>query len=83
VSCQASCSLTLPGLGLVVGKLFVSDMADLSSGLRALSFIGLGAVLVGIGYAGADRSLCNPLRNSLPNLLAPATPAKRPRSANR
>ena len=42
---------SLLGLGLVVGKVFLSDMADLSGGLRALSFIGLGAVLVGLGYA--------------------------------
>src|SRR5204863_9222237 len=42
---------SLLGLGLVVGKVFLSDMADLSGGLRALSFIGLGLVLVGIGYA--------------------------------
>jgi uncharacterized membrane protein len=42
---------SLLGLGLVVGKVFLSDMADLTGGLRALSFIGLGAVLVGIGYA--------------------------------
>jgi uncharacterized membrane protein len=42
---------SLLGLGLVVGKVFLSDMADLSGGLRALSFIALGAVLVGIGYA--------------------------------
>jgi uncharacterized membrane protein len=42
---------SLLGIGLVVGKVFLSDMADLSGALRALSFIGLGAVLVGIGYA--------------------------------
>jgi uncharacterized membrane protein len=42
---------SLLGLGLVVGKVFLSDMADLSGALRALSFIGLGLVLVGIGYA--------------------------------
>ena len=42
---------SLLGLGLVVVKVFLSDMADLSGGLRALSFIGLGAVLVGSGYA--------------------------------
>jgi uncharacterized membrane protein len=42
---------SLIGLSLVVGKVFLSDMGDLSGGLRALSFIGLGAVLVGIGYA--------------------------------
>jgi uncharacterized membrane protein len=42
---------SLIGIGLAVGKVFLSDMADLSGSLRALSFIGLGAVLVGIGYA--------------------------------
>ncbi len=42
---------SLLGLGLVVCKVFLSDMADLGGVLRALSFIGLGAVLVGIGYA--------------------------------
>ena len=41
----------LLGVSLVIGKVFLSDMADLSGALRALSFIGLGAVLVGIGYA--------------------------------
>jgi uncharacterized membrane protein len=40
---------SLLGLGLVVGKVFLSDMADRSGALRALSFIGLGAVLVGVG----------------------------------
>ena len=39
------------GVALVVGKVFLSDMADLSGAWRALSFIGLGAVLVAIGYA--------------------------------
>jgi uncharacterized membrane protein len=42
---------SLLGIGLVVGKVFLSDMADLSGALRALSFIGLGAALVAIGYA--------------------------------
>src|SRR5271168_80285 len=42
---------SLLALGLVVGKVFLSDMADLSGGLRALSLIGLGAVLIGLGYA--------------------------------
>jgi uncharacterized membrane protein len=51
---------SLLGLGLVVGKVFLSDMADLSGALRALSFIGLGAVLVGIGYA--YRRLQQPLQ---------------------
>ncbi|MGD9614452.1 MAG: DUF2339 domain-containing protein [Alphaproteobacteria bacterium] len=41
----------LVGIGLVVGKVFVSDMAELDGVLRALSFIGLGGVLVGLGYA--------------------------------
>lgn len=35
---------------LTVGKVFLSDLAHLSGILRALSFIGLGAVLVGIGF---------------------------------
>ncbi len=34
---------------LAVGKAFLVDMAGLSGGLRALSFIGLGLALVGIG----------------------------------
>jgi uncharacterized membrane protein len=34
---------------LTVGKVFLVDMADLTGGYRALSFIGLGIVLVGIG----------------------------------
>ena len=42
---------SLLGLGLVVGEVFLSDMADLSGALRAVSFIGLGAVLVGVGHA--------------------------------
>jgi uncharacterized membrane protein len=41
----------LLAIGLVVAKVFVSDMASLEGALRALSFLGLGAVLVGIGYA--------------------------------
>jgi hypothetical protein len=36
----------------VENNVFLSDMTDLSGGLRALSFIRLGAVLVGVGYAG-------------------------------
>ena len=35
---------------LTVGKVFISDLSHLSGILRALSFIGLGVVLVGIGY---------------------------------
>jgi uncharacterized membrane protein len=41
----------LIGIGLVIGKVFLSDMAELTGVLRALSFIGLGGALVGIGYA--------------------------------
>lgn len=42
---------SLAGVGLVVAKVFLSDMAALGGVLRALSFLGLGAALVGIGYA--------------------------------
>jgi uncharacterized membrane protein len=41
----ASALITL----LTVGKVFLIDMAGLTGVFRALSFIGLGAVLVGIG----------------------------------
>jgi uncharacterized membrane protein len=40
----------LIGVGLVVAKVFLSDMAELDGVLRALSFIGLGGALVGLGY---------------------------------
>ena len=43
--------VSLAGVGLVVAKVFFSDMAELEGVFRALSFLGLGAVLVGIGYA--------------------------------
>jgi uncharacterized membrane protein len=43
--------VSLAGVGLVVLKVFLSDMAELEGVLRALSFIGLGGALVGIGYA--------------------------------
>lgn len=43
--------ISLAGVGLVVAKVFLSDMAHLKGVLRALSFLGLGAVLIGIGYA--------------------------------
>jgi uncharacterized membrane protein len=43
--------LALAGIGLVIAKVFLSDMAQLSGALRALSFLGLGAALVGVGYA--------------------------------
>jgi len=37
-------------VAITVGKVFLLDMADLTGIFRALSFIGLGAVLVGIGW---------------------------------
>jgi uncharacterized membrane protein len=43
--------LALAGIALVVAKVFLSDMAELSGALRALSFLALGAALIGIGYA--------------------------------
>jgi uncharacterized membrane protein len=43
--------VSLAGVGLVVAKVFLSDMAELEGVFRALSFLGLGAVLIGIGYA--------------------------------
>ena len=41
----------LLAIGMVAAKVFLSDMAALEGALRALSFLGLGGVLVGIGYA--------------------------------
>ena len=35
---------------LTVGKVFLVDMSELTGVWRAFSFIGLGLVLVGIGY---------------------------------
>jgi len=43
--------MSLAGIGLVIAKVFLSDMAELEGVLRALSFLGLGGVLIGIGYA--------------------------------
>ena len=37
-------------VALTIGKVFLIDMGGLTGILRALSFIGLGAVLVGIGW---------------------------------
>ena len=37
-------------VALTVAKVFLVDIADLEGIFRALSFIGLGAVLVGIGW---------------------------------
>jgi uncharacterized membrane protein len=41
----------LIGIGLVICKVFLSDMAALTGVLRALSFLGLGGALVGLGHA--------------------------------
>jgi uncharacterized membrane protein len=43
--------VSLGGIGLVIAKVFLSDMSELEGVLRALSFLGLGGALVGIGYA--------------------------------
>jgi uncharacterized membrane protein len=43
--------MSLAGIGLVIAKVFLSDMAELEGVLRALSFLGLGGVLIAIGYA--------------------------------
>jgi uncharacterized membrane protein len=37
-------------VALTIAKVFLVDMSDLTGIFRALSFIGLGAVLVGIGW---------------------------------
>jgi uncharacterized membrane protein len=37
-------------IAITIGKVFLVDLADLTGIFRALSFIGLGAVLVGIGW---------------------------------
>ena len=43
--------VSLGGVALVIAKVFLFDMAQLEGIYRALSFLGLGATLVGIGYA--------------------------------
>jgi uncharacterized membrane protein len=42
---------SLAVLGVTVGKVFLYDMADLTGLYRVASFLGLGLVLIGIGYA--------------------------------
>jgi uncharacterized membrane protein len=42
---------SLGGIALVVAKVFLSDMSELEGIYRALSFLGLGGALIGIGYA--------------------------------
>jgi uncharacterized membrane protein len=41
----------LSGIALVVAKVFLSDMSELEGVYRALSFLGLGGALLGIGHA--------------------------------
>jgi uncharacterized membrane protein len=56
---------SLAGVGLVVAKVFISDMAALGGVLRALSFLGLGGALVGIGKpSGPQRRDPKGLRNA-------------------
>ena len=43
--------VSLGGVALVIAKVFLLDMAELEGIWRALSFLGLGATLIGIGYA--------------------------------
>jgi uncharacterized membrane protein len=43
--------VSLAGVSLVIAKVFLSDMSELEGVYRALSFLGLGGVLIGIGYA--------------------------------
>ena len=59
----------LIGVGLVIAKVFLSDMAELDGVLRALSFIGLGGALVGLGYA---------YRRLRPQAAAPPEPSAAP-----
>jgi uncharacterized membrane protein len=37
-------------LAITIGKVFVSDMGDLSQGYRILSFMGLGALLLAVSF---------------------------------
>ncbi len=43
--------VSLAGVTLVIAKVFLSDMSELEGIYRALSFLGLGGTLIGIGYA--------------------------------
>jgi len=42
--------LAFPVIAITIGKAFLVDLAGLTGIFRALSFIGLGIVLVGIGW---------------------------------
>jgi uncharacterized membrane protein len=54
-------------IALTIGKVFVVDMANLTGIWRALSFIGLGLVLVAIGYL-YQRLLFPPAAGSAPSV---------------
>jgi uncharacterized membrane protein len=43
--------VSLAGVTVVIAKVFLSDMSELEGVYRALSFLGLGGALIGIGYA--------------------------------
>jgi uncharacterized membrane protein len=58
---------------LTVLKVFFIDMADLTGVWRALSFIGLGIVLIGIGYL--YQRLLFPPRPQMPEAAAPTAAA--------
>ncbi|MFV2093729.1 MAG: DUF2339 domain-containing protein, partial [Hyphomicrobiales bacterium] len=57
---------------VTVAKVFVLDMANLTGLLRALSFIGLGLTLVGIGYI--YQKLVFPARQQAPDDAAEPAP---------
>jgi uncharacterized membrane protein len=65
----ASALITL----LTIGKVFLLDMAGLAGIYRALSFIGLGLVLVGIGWL-YQRLLFPPRPTATAASGAPGTP---------
>jgi uncharacterized membrane protein len=65
----ASALITL----LTIGKVFLLDMAGLTGIYRALSFIGLGLVLVGIGWL-YQRLLFPPRPKASAAPAAPGTP---------
>ena len=58
---------------LTIGKVFLVDMSDLTGVYRALSFIGLGLVLVGIGWL-YQRLLFPPRAKTI---SAPGVPERR------
>ena len=61
---------------LTIGKVFLVDMSALTGVWRALSFIGLGLVLVGIGYLYQRLLLFRPrARAAAPDLSRPGPAA--------